>query len=286
MNASMPPLVIAGNAPLLSGAVDASSWDQPGFDLSELSWVTPFDVAALAAVWLGLDSQGQDRETSPSVVLPRDRTVRAYLVDMGLHSFLPGDWGDGGGCAVDPPWLRLTRVESADAWDDLQSDLWPVARETLGDYDLTQRTLDILGELVDNAATHGRSPVGTFVCAQTYTGTTSGLPPGVWLGIADGGVGIPAHLRRNPKYAAIARDEELIGLARKEWVTGTTDRRGWGLVEVFENATAAGPSQVVIRSGRGQGDFRLRPNARSSTRFTSLDAPVPGTWIHVRVEGR
>jgi hypothetical protein len=278
----MPPLVIAGNAPLLRGTVDPSSWDVQGLDLTEVTWVTPFDVAALAAVWLRLKAQ----EESPSVVLPRDPTVRAYLVGMGLHSFLPGDWGDGGGCAVEPPWLRLTRIESADAWDDLQSELWPVARATLGDYDLTQRTLDILGELVDNAATHGRSPVGTFVCAQTYTGTTSGLPPGVWLGIADGGVGIPAHLRRNPKYRTIARDEELIGMARKEWVTGTTDRRGWGLVEVFENATAAGPSQVVIQSGRGQGDFRLRPDARSSTRFTSLDSPVPGTWIHVRVMGR
>jgi len=282
MNTWMPPLVIAGNAPFLRGTVDPPSWELPGLDLSDLTWVTPFDVAALAVIWLRLESLG----VSPSVVLPHDSTARAYLVDMGVHAFLPGEWGNGGGCAVEPPWLRLTRVESADAWDDLQSELWPVAREALDDYDLTQRALDILGELVDNAATHGRSAVGTFVCAQTYTGTTSGLPPGVWLGIADAGVGIPAHLRRNPKYAGIARDDELIGLARKEWVTGTTDRRGWGLVEVFENATAAGPSQVVIRSAGGQGDFRLRPESRSSTRFASLDPPIPGTWIHVRVEGR
>lgn len=282
MNAVMALLVVGGNAPLLRGLLHPSSWDEQGLDLTGLSWVTPFDVAGLAAVWLRLDSKG----LSPRVVLPRDPMVRAYLVDMGLHSFIPADWGNGGGSVVEPPWLRLTRVESADAWDDLQSELWPVAREALGDYELTQRTLEILGELVDNAATHGRSPVGTLVCAQTYSGTTSGLPPGMWLGIADGGVGIPAHLRRNPKYRDIVRDEQLIGLARREWVTGTTDRRGWGLVEVFENATAAGPSRVIIRSGNGQGDFRLRPEARSSTRLTHLDAPVPGTWVHVRVDGR
>jgi hypothetical protein len=278
----MAPLVIAGNAPFLRGAVDASSWNESELDLSELTWVTPFDVAAIAAVCLRLGLVG----TTPDVSLPRDPMVRSYIVDMGLHAFLPGDWGQGGGCAIESPWLRLMRVESADAWDDFQSDLWPIARETLGNYELTQRTLDILGELVDNAATHGHSDVGTLVCAQTYTGTSSGLPPGVWLGIADAGVGIPAHLRKNPKYSAVVRDEELIGLARKEWVTGTTERRGWGLVEVFENATAAGPSQVVIRSSGGQGDFRLRPTGRPFTRFTSLEPPVPGTWIHVRVEGR
>jgi hypothetical protein len=33
-------------------------------------------------------------------------------------------------------------------------------------------------------------------------------------------------------------DKVLIGLARKAWVTGTAERRGWRLVEVFENVGA------------------------------------------------
>ena len=274
-------LTIAGVSPLLRGNVPLASPVPSGLDLSALTWATPFDVAAIGALWLGLEALG----SSPTLVLPVDPMVRAYLVDMGLDGYLPGDWGAGGGSTVEPPWLPLTRVRSADAWDDLQGELWPIARQALGDYDLTRRTLDILGELVDNAATHGRSSVGTLVCAQRYTGTTSGLPPGIWLGIADAGIGIPAHLRRNPKYAAIQADEQLIGLARRKWVTGTTDRRGWGLVEVFENAAAAGPSRVIIRSGRGEGDFRLRPSGRPFARYRSLRRPVPGTWIHVRVEG-
>lgn len=251
-------------------------------DLSGLTWATPFDVAAIAALWLRMESLG----LSPTLVPPSDPTVRAYLVDMGLDDFLPGDWGVGGGCAVDLPWLRLTRVRSADEWDELQRALWPMALAVLGHYDLTQRTLNILGELVDNATTHGQSDVGTLVCAQRYTGTTSGLRPGVSMGIVDAGVGIPDHLRRNPKYARIEADTRLIGLARRQWVTGTADRRGWGLVEVFENVTAARPSQVLIRSGHGEGDYRLRPSGRLHARYRTVEPAVPGTWVHVHVEGR
>jgi len=274
-------LTIAGSSPLLAGDVLPESWAPSDLDLSALAWATPFDVAAIAALSLRLEVLGH----SPTVTLPADPTVRAYLVDMGLDEFMPGDWGSGGGFAVEPPWLRLTLVQSADAWDDLQAHLWQVARKILGNYDLTQRTLDILGELVDNAATHGQSEVGTLVCAQRYTGATSGLPPGIWFGIADAGIGIPNHLRLNPKYSGIERDAQLIGLARRQWVTGTADHRGWGLVDVFENATAAGPSRILIRSGGGEGDFRLRPSGHPYTRYRALQPPIPGTWIHVRVEG-
>jgi hypothetical protein len=250
-------------------------------DLSGLTWATPFDIAALAAVWTRTALAGNP----PEVVLPDDPTVRAYLVDVGLSDVIPGDWGSGGGCAVDLPWLPLTRVATADAWDDLQRQLWPAAMAALGDSVLARRTLEILGELVDNAATHGASDVGTFVCAQRYTGSTSGLPRGVWLGVADAGIGVPNHLRLNPKYAGIARDSDLIVLARKEWITGTADQRGWGLVEVFEAAVASGPSRVLIRSFAGEGEFRLRPDQRLYVRKRDVEPRVPGTWIHLRIEG-
>ena len=178
--------------------------------------------------------------------------MRAYLVDAGLADILPGAWDVSGASHADPPLIRLTRLDTAEAWDDLLPEILPPTFKVLGDPELGRRTFDILSELIDNAGTHGRSTAGTFVCAQRYTGSTSGLEPGVWLGIADGGRGIPNHLRLNPKYSHVERDEQLIQLARRPWVTGTADHRGWGLVEVFEEATAAGPSEVLIRSGRGE----------------------------------
>jgi hypothetical protein len=143
--------------------------------------------------------------------------------------------------------------------------------------------LEAVSELIDNAATHGRSDVGTFVCAQRYSGATSHLPPGIWIGVADAGVGVPSHLRQNPRYARIGDDAELIRLARKPGVTGTRDHRGWGLPEAFEDATEVGPSQVVIRSERGEGGFRLRQGLSVSARYRQRLPSLPGTWIHLRV---
>jgi hypothetical protein len=203
---------------------------------------------------------------------------------MALPEVLPGDWGGGGGSSVEPPWLPLTRIDRSEDWDELLPDLWPAAAGLLGDARLTNHTMEMMSELIDNAATHGRSSAGVFVCAQRYSGATSGLAPGIWIGIADSGIGVPDHLRRNPKYKAIRDDRELIRLARQPWVTGTTDRRGWGLVEAFADAAQAGPSRLVMRSGQGQGEFRLRPDQRLSARYRSVAPALPGTWIHVRVE--
>ncbi len=280
MFAKHDPLIIEGTAPILDRSAAHSTWGPSVIDLSRLKWATPFDVAVIAAIWTRMELAGKP----PTVVVPTDPTVRAYLVDMGLSDVMPGDWGNGGGCRVDPPWLRLTRVVSSEAWEDLQHELWSAAFAVLGTATLTNQTLDILGELIDNASTHGASEVGTFVCAQRYSGSTSGLPPGLWLGIADAGVGIPNHLRRNPKYAGIVRDADLILMARRKWVTGTADRRGWGFYEVFKEAERSGPSQILIRSLAGEGDFRLRSGKRPYVRTRDIGPGVPGTWIHVRVE--
>ena len=277
----MSVLSLTGRCPLLELRQLPQSWDVDTIDLSGLEWVTPFDVAALASIWTRLSHRGQ----SPRVILPSANEVRGYLVDIGLSTVIPGDWGSGGGCLVDPPWLQLTRLESGDQWDDMASALRPSAAAALGDVKLMMKTLYIMSELIDNAASHGRSASGTFVCSQRYTGATSELSPGVWIGIADSGIGIPTHLRRNPKYEKVNEDTRLIGLARRPSVTGTTDNRGWGLVEVFEDAAEVGPSRVVIRSGRGEGNFRLSQGVRVGARYRTVLPELTGTWIHVLVGG-
>jgi hypothetical protein len=271
---------LTGRCPLLSSAQLPTTWNPDLFDLSKLEWITPFEVASIAAVWSRLVATG----SVPAVRLPHDAMVRSYLVDIGLSEVIPGRWGDGGGYSGEPPWLPLTRLESGNDWDDIVQDLWPDVAGLFADPDLTRNTMDLLGELIDNAVTHGHSNAGTYVCAQRYTGATSNLPQGIWIGVADSGVGIPRHLRRNPKYADIEDDRQLIRLARQPWVTGTRDRRGWGLVEVFESATEAGPARIVMRSGHAQGEFRLQSGIRVSARYRSLSPSVPGTWIHVRLE--
>lgn len=276
---SMSTFRLEGRTPLLSAHEPALHWPLSTFDLGDLEWATPFDIAALALLW----SRLQREQSLPDIVLPRDPQVRAYLVDIGLDAVIEGTWGGGGGSLVEPPLVRLTHLLSGDAWDDVLGVLWPSVRAVLGEYTVAMRTLEIMSELVDNAVTHGRSALGTWVCAQRYTGATSGQQQGIWVGIADGGIGIPDHLRGNPKYTGIRADEKLIRLARRPWVTGTADQRGWGLKEVFDDAAATGPSDVLIRSGRGEGQFRLRQQTRPYARYRHLKHAVPGTWVHVRI---
>jgi hypothetical protein len=274
-------LKLAGRCPLLGLEDVPGSWDPGTIDLSELEWITPFEVAGLAALWTRLQQDGR----APEVILPSDGEVRAYLVDIGVSDLVPGDWGDGGGSRVEPPWLRLVRLSTGEDWDDMAQEVWPRAVNLLGDVKLTRHTMEAISELIDNAATHGRSSVGTLVCAQRYTGATSHLSPGIWIGIADAGVGVPAHLRRNPKYRDIAEDEQLIRLAKEPGVTGTSDQRGWGLPEAFDDATEVGPSRVVIRSGHGEGAFLLRQGRAVTARYRQLTPALPGTWVHLRVGG-
>ena len=276
----MTSLVMRGCCPLLDNTRLPRTWNPDVIDLSELEWITPFEVASIAAMWSRLAAAG----SPPYVELPHDDIVRSYLVDIGLDKLIPGRWGEGGGSAVESPWLPLTRLENGNEWDDIVQNLWPDVAGQFADPDLTRNTMELLGELVDNAVTHGRSAAGTYVCAQRYTGATSRLPAGIWIGVADSGVGVPAHLRRNPKYADIPDDRELIRLSRQPWVTGTKEKRGWGLVEVFDSATEAGPARIVIRSGGAQGEFRLRSGVRVSARYRSMRPLVPGTLIHVRLE--
>jgi hypothetical protein len=267
---SMAVLKLSGPAPLLRG-IRPISWAPTSIDLIEVSWLTPFDVVGIASLRARLAAEGQP----PILAPPQTPAVREYATAVGLIEGA-GDRPASRGLA-----LELLQLPTADAWDDLLGEIAPDFVSGLPDRFGT-RGLDVLSELIDNAGTHGSSAAGTFVCAQCYDGGC-GLPAGLWLGVADAGLGIPGHLRLNPRYAEIERDEELIRLARRPWVTGTRDRRGWGLVAVFEGAAGATDGDILIRSGGGEGFFHVRPEGRPYARYSARTPRLPGTWVHVRL---
>jgi hypothetical protein len=266
----MAVLKLSGPAPLLSG-IRPVSWTLTSIDLTEVSWLTPFDVVAVASLRARLAAQGQ----LPALIAPKTPAVREYAKAVGLTDEEAENSAPRGLA------LPLLQLPTADAWDDLLGEVAPDFVSALP-HGLGPRGLDVLGELIDNAGTHGDSETGTFVCAQCYDGGC-GLPAGLWLGVADAGLGIPRHLRLNPRYAEVERDEELIRLARQPWVTGTRDRRGWGLVAVFEGAAGTTDGDILIRSGGGEGSFRVRREARLIARYGARVPRLPGTWVHVRL---
>jgi hypothetical protein len=251
--------------------------DGETLDLSRLEWATPFDIAAMASLYLSAVAEGRVIEVIP----PADLAVRRYLVDAGLSGLLGGEWPTASPPPVEPPLIPLTRVRRSHEWDDLMSATWPDIAIRIGS--TSRRAFDILGELVDNATTHGFSDVGTLVIAQRYTGATSGLDPGLWLAVVDAGVGIPEHLRRNPTYGGVDSDVELLRRSREPWVTGTTERRGWGLHEVFDNVKEIGHSAMTFRSGRARGQFQVGPQGALRAAYWMWAGESQGTWVNIRL---
>lgn len=250
-------------------------------DLSGLEFVSPLDLVAMAA-W----SESLDSSRRGTVVLPENEDVPSYLERMDLL-----------------PWMRESGWEVPAAPAGPRRELFHKLIElvVLPDFDAVENFADRLprllsgqdpglkrtpalgfasGELCDNAISHsGESPI--FVAAQRYTGRTSRSAPRLELAVADIGIGIPSHLRGNPRYSGIEQDQEAISLALKPGVTGTRDRRGYGFFDVLTAAERVGTGELLIFSGHGRALVPFGKGGRRS-RFSSLEDALPGTWVMIR----
>jgi hypothetical protein len=137
-----------------------------------------------------------------------------------------------------------------------------------------------IGELLDNACTHAASPIGAYVAAQTYTGTTSGRR-GLELAVVDAGQGVLAHLRQNPQHRTVPDAATALRHAVQPGVTGTSDRRGYGFSDTLSAAGDAGIGRLVLRSGDGLG--RITVGRRRERQYLTCPQEVQGTWAWLRI---
>src|SRR5207245_5144768 len=95
--------------------------DGETLDLTGLEWASPFDLAAVASLYLCAAAAGRDVD----VVAPANPAVRRYLVDVGLSRLVGTRWQTQAPAPVEPPLIPLTRVHRSHEWDDLMSATWP-----------------------------------------------------------------------------------------------------------------------------------------------------------------
>lgn len=138
-----------------------------------------------------------------------------------------------------------------------------------------------VGELIDNAASHGASEQGAYMAAQAYTGRVSG-GRGLEFAVCDTGIGVLAHLRRNPAYRHLPDASSALAKALQPGVTGTGDQRGHGLADLLQVTRAGGVARLVMRSGNGIASIVVRRLDRHATHTDSTPA-VAGTWAWLRV---
>ena len=132
-----------------------------------------------------------------------------------------------------------------------------------------------ISELCQNAVEHGVSDAGCVVAASRNEFDAMSK---IMLGIGDGGVGIPEHIRgSHPEFVI---DEHAIGQALEEGVSGTQrEDRGYGFSWVLKEtlSSAASSAEMFIRAG--QGAFRREiVDARVKDHGWKI-APTLGTWI-------
>lgn len=241
-------------------------------DLAHLEFASPLDVAGLALLASCVDA-------SPTVVPPEDESVTAYLAAMGLPAAIR--WEIDVSPATDIGFsIPVRRLTHPDEWDDTLGEMLEPMHKNLG-AELANSVQQILGELGDNAGSHGASSAGYFLAGQHYTGKTSQMVSGIWLAVVDAGVGIREHLSGRPEYEDIDTDHAAIRLAVQPGVTGTYPPRGYGLVDVRRYAGRQAPGRVLIRSGTGYGVLYPAPKGTGRTARYGELPHIPGTWVMV-----
>ncbi|MFD3840250.1 hypothetical protein ACFWWC_28955 [Streptomyces sp. NPDC058642] len=278
-------LELAGRHPLLRHDL-ALHPEAPGrlvLNARRLLFASPLDLAASAAAAHIHAHAGRDI----TLLLPDAPDVASYLQRMDLPKALPsGSYIDGdhpAGTRYDRSdiLLEVTSLTPGTA-DAIGERLARVAISHLGSRD-GRRVFRGLGELIDNAISHGASTCGAFIAAQAYTGKTTGHRR-LEIAVCDTGVGVLAHLRRNRAHSHITTSAHALRHALEPGVSGTDEHRGNGLPDLLAGTRNAA-TRLVLRSGDGflRASRVHRTEVALPARTTT---PVQGTWSWLRVSYR
>lgn len=251
-------------------------------DLSELRSADPLFLARMRAFIDWHSSLGCEVQ----VVCPQLAGIRNYLERMHLARDLPdrctcdlGTIGPDDRSDVLIPIRRLASAADSDELEQELSDLY-LAHFTGVLSVLAEAFTRTVGEISDNATTHGRSNVGmTYVAAQRYAHKRC------VLAIGDLGVGIPEHMRGRH---AIDDDGDAIRIATKEGISGVNDpMRGMGFQYVIDGLKDERISRGELRVWSGNGRFRVEAQSglQERRRAWTVDEATVGTWVRLELVG-
>lgn len=214
--------------------------------------------------------------------LPRDPDVASYLQRMGVLRHMPSQRRIVGhvphNARADPRkrFMEVTALNQRNV-NDLSERLGPLVTSFYEDRSAGAAVFRACSELISNATEHGKSEHGAFIAAQLHTGsTTEGAR--LEFAVCDTGIGVMNHLRQNPKYDYLTRDELAIAKAIQAGVSGITkDRRGHGLSDVIEHTRHYGRLAFQIRSGKGEVRVTGTPSSYVPHELSRQDQ-TSGTW--------
>ncbi|MGW1271852.1 hypothetical protein [Streptomyces sp. NPDC002491] len=280
-------LELAGRHPLLRRDLVIRS-AEPGWlvlDARRLAFASPLDLTAAAAAVHTHTAENK----AISLLLPASPDVTSYMQRMDLLKALPpsahvdGVIADGTRFDRSATLLEVAHLHPGTA-DAIGEKVGQMAIRHLGSHD-GRKVFKAVGELIDNAVSHGASTHGAFIAAQAYSGNTTGYRR-LEIAVCDTGIGVLAHLRRNRDHARIATSAEALEHALRPGVSGTLDKRGNGLPDLLSGPGSAAATRLVLRSGDGLLRASRTRNGPAPSRPAGTSTPVHGTWSWLRVSYR
>lgn len=275
---------LAGPTPLQRRELSADYHEDADtlvLDARCLRWASPLELAAI--VTMAQDAGAQGRKVM--LLMPDDPNVGRYLVRMNVVDLvetvadIDGEIPSLIRTDRSAMLLEVTGVTEGTA-NDVASKLGHMAMRQL-DTKISASAFSTLGELLDNATTHGTSDVGAFTAAQLYTGASSGRP-GFEFAVCDAGVGVLEHLRASVHYQDLEDDCAALECALRDGVSGTpTLGRGHGLTDLGDQATRNSGGRLMLRSGNAFASVVLR--TRRPIVSGTVATPINGTWAWLRV---
>ncbi len=249
-------------------------------DLSALEFADPLFLLRLRGFIDWHAAEGR----AVRIVPPTSTNVRNYLARMHLADDLPArcecDLGSVRGQDQSHVLIPIRRLGSnldSDALD-YELDALYAAHFTGRLGGLADAFTRTVGEMCDNATTHGVSPLGAYVAAQRYAQTRA------VLAVGDLGVGVPEHIRRALPH--LTDDGEALAEATKEGVTATGNpHRGIGYQYVIDGIIESGIPRGELRVWAGRGQFRVdvRRGRETAREAWTVERPTVGTWVRLEL---
>jgi len=250
---------------------DPEGADEVVLDAGDLVGLHPLFAVRLA---LWMEHQGQSGR-SVEFKEPEDRETRrcfrAFRLGKDVSDVEEALVEDDGDVIIRP-----TRLSQLTEVDELADKLLQPLIDQFDDVAVVRdAVLMAISELCQNAVEHGASDAGCVVAASR--GKVDGVSQ-IMLGIGDGGIGIPEHVRQNHPDFVI--DDHAIGQALQEGISGTRrPHRGNGFTWVLREtlSSAASSAEMFIRAG--QGAFRREIVDARVKDHGWHTASTQGTWI-------
>ncbi|QGX08833.1 hypothetical protein EEW87_17665 (plasmid) [Janibacter melonis] len=278
-------LILAGRTPLADAAfLGGSGSEVLTVDATALQFASPMDLAGIVA-W---SHWAASSAMSVTLKMPRDEHAASYLQRMDVLQHLrhlssrvqiegriPSDARTDRSSSL----LEVTALNRTNV-DDLAERLGPLISGYYGPGNRSAgaAVFRACSEVMGNATEHGHSERGAFMAAQLYSGATTNRPR-LEFAVCDTGIGILAHLRKNPTHSYLTQDQHAISRSMTAGVSGIAadNGRGHGLSDAIRHTRKFGTVDFQIRSGKGEVRVHATPHAHRQRPYDRPDQ-TSGTW--------